>query len=602
MCTQLGVRTLRTQFRSKCIQTDIPPEASQFLPSTGSTPMKPPAKRPRLELEEEEEEDIFAPIPGARAMEVDDDESSFDLQQSQSSQAAVDADDPSYNPADSLAEMSASADTLVAEGLPHHKEKKYIIYRSCLMELFKECPLCQRPSQVSSKTRGTMLIVEQTCTYCAQKVRTWRSQPMIRSMPAGNIQLSSAIYIAGESFSKFERVFNEMNVAIHKYRTFRRHTKNYVEPAIVYAWKQSQNDLLAQCQSSPNGIIAGGDMRADSPGHSAKYGSYTMMNLAVDKVIDVQLVQSNQVGGSNLMEKQGLADSLAFLEQKDVTVKCIVTDRHPQIQKYLKDNGISQYYDVWHLEKSISKQLEKIAKTKNCEELRPWIRSIRNHIYWTASSSSTGPEREAKWKAILNHVRNIHVHQNSPLFEKCLHPIRDTTQWSKWLKAGSSAFHKLEKVLENKRILKDVMKLSPHHQTSSLEAFHAVIIRFAPKSVAYTYIGMLCRTLLAVLHFNENSRRPQAKNKKGEPMHAVRFPKARKGECRAVPVLVDPTFRYAGDLMDLIFEKVIEDPAPYTTELMEIPVPEDLCAEYERPDREDVIARYVSRFNSEHDV
>ena len=43
--------------------------------------------------------------------------------------------------------------------------------------------------------------------------------------------------------------------------------------------------------------------------------------------------------------------------------------------------------------------------------------------------------------------------------------------------------------------------------------------------------------------------------------------------------------------MDLIFEKVIHDPAPYTAELKEIPVAEDLCAGYERPDRADVILR-----------
>ena len=54
---------------------------------------------------------------------------------------------------------------------------------------------------------------------------------------------------------------------------------------------------------------------------------------------------------------------------------------------------------------------------------------------------------------------------------------------------------------------------------------------------------------------------------------------------------------YAAGLMDLIFEKVVVDPAPYTAVLKEIPVPEDLCAEFPRPDREEVIDRFVSRFN-----
>ena len=37
--------------------------------------------------------------------------------------------------------------------------------------------------------------------------------------------------------------------------------------------------------------MLGGDGRADSPGHSAKFGSYTMMELKKKIVIDIQLVQ-----------------------------------------------------------------------------------------------------------------------------------------------------------------------------------------------------------------------------------------------------------------------------------------------------------------------
>jgi hypothetical protein len=47
------------------------------------------------------------------------------------------------------------------------------------------------------------------------------------------------------------------------------------------------------------------------------------------------------------------------------------------------------------------------------------------------------------------------------------------------LSAATQSFYKLEKLLTNKRVLKDVAKLSPHHQTSSLEAFHVVILCFA---------------------------------------------------------------------------------------------------------------------------
>ncbi|XP_016112775.1 uncharacterized protein [Sinocyclocheilus grahami] len=301
-----------------------------------------------------------------------------------------------------------------------------------------------------------------------------------------------------------------------------------------------------------HGVIVGGDMRADSPGHSAKYGSYTMMDLHTNTVVDNKLVQSNKVGGSCHMEKEGLTRSLALLESRGVNLDCIVTDRHPQVQKFLRERNITHYYDVWHMAKGISKKLEAISKQKDCEKLKKWMKSINNHIYWTAAGSTSEPERIAKWTAILNHVRDVHTHED-PLYPKCEHAIRKTTDKSNWLQADTLAFNKLEKLLTNKSTLKDVAKLSPHHQTSSLEAFHAVILRFAPKNVVFPFIGMLCRLYLAAMHYNENADRPKAETEEGVPLFEISFPKARKGECSVKPQKTQPTFDYVADMMDLIF-------------------------------------------------
>ena len=54
------------------------------------------------------------------------------------------------------------------------------------------------------------------------------------------------------------------------------------------------------------------------------------------------------------MEKEGLKRSLALLEASGVTLDCIVTDRHLQIQKYLREKGITQYYDVWHIDRGMT--------------------------------------------------------------------------------------------------------------------------------------------------------------------------------------------------------------------------------------------------------
>lgn len=51
------------------------------------------------------------------------------------------------------------------------------------------------------------------------------------------------------------------------------------------------------------------------------------------------------------MEKEGLKRGLDCLQANNITVDYIVTDRHTQVQKYLRDRNVTQYYDVWHLEK-----------------------------------------------------------------------------------------------------------------------------------------------------------------------------------------------------------------------------------------------------------
>ncbi len=84
----------------------------------------------------------------------------------------------------------------------------------------------------------------------------------------------------------------------------------------------------------------------------------------------------------------------------------------------------------------LSKKLLKISQRKECEKLRKWLRSIKNHIYWTAAASSSGQERVAKWTSILNHVQDIHTHEDA-VFPRCLHPRRTSRDKSKWLRAGA---------------------------------------------------------------------------------------------------------------------------------------------------------------------
>ena len=114
---------------------------------------------------------------------------------------------------------------------------------------------------------------------------------MVQNIPAGNILLSAAIYLNGASFKKINRVFDSMNVQTVCTRTHYSHMNSFLQPAIYSYWKDKQRQLFEMHMSLGGSLTLGGDMRADSPGHCAKYGCYTMMDLQAGRVIDIQLIQ-----------------------------------------------------------------------------------------------------------------------------------------------------------------------------------------------------------------------------------------------------------------------------------------------------------------------
>lgn len=54
------------------------------------------------------------------------------------------------------------------------------------------------------------------------------------------------------------------------------------------------------------------------------------------------------------MEKEGLIRAIEVLQgQQNFDIECIVTDRHPQIRKWMRESmkSVKHYYDVWHVAK-----------------------------------------------------------------------------------------------------------------------------------------------------------------------------------------------------------------------------------------------------------
>ena len=103
--------------------------------------------------------------------------------------------------------------------------------------------------------------------------------------------MSASVLFSGSLLSKVFRVFWIMNCASISERTFFYHQDKYLHPAIHTIWKESQTSMLTVLQVEQKPLVLGGDGRCDSPGFSAKYGSYAFMEIEHNVVLNVELVQ-----------------------------------------------------------------------------------------------------------------------------------------------------------------------------------------------------------------------------------------------------------------------------------------------------------------------
>uniref|UniRef100_A0A3Q2PX19 Uncharacterized protein n=1 Tax=Fundulus heteroclitus TaxID=8078 RepID=A0A3Q2PX19_FUNHE len=314
-------------------------------------------------------------------------------------------------------------------------------------------------------------------------------------------------------------------------------------------------------------LICAGDGRSDSPGHCAKYGSYTLLEQTVNKVLDIQVVQSNEVKNASWCE-----------------IAVLITDRHMQIVKWVRENltQTSHRFDIWHIAKGIGKKVEGLGKGKDFEAVVKWRKSIVNHLYWCAASTSSGDGDEiiAKWESVAFHVQNQHTDLNNARFPACAHPPLVEQRQKEWLTPPT----KLEDILLSTRLLNNIKKLSVDFQTSSLEAFHSLILHFAPKHTAFSNLGMRTRLTLAALHYNENSDRSEATTKDGDLRYGLRIRKTNKIPCS-----------YYFSLCDISCVKVsyIQH---YALKLHDLPGP--LASEMTMPDKKEAVSQLVSRYKS----
>ena len=214
------------------------------------------------------------------------------------------------------------------------KEKKFIVFESCLLKLLQRCCSCGQEIELNTSVKGTLLMVNGTCPD--GHVLNWQSQPLIRDMGAGNLLVAAAILFCDLTFTGISNLAKLLNLAMFSESTFYRLQKEYLFPVIHTNYVMQHDAVLKFLRG--NDLKLSGDGRCDSPGYSAKYCTYSLVDSATDLILDYKLIQSSETGSSVAMEKEGLRRSLNYLLEQGVSIVTIATDRHRGVGALMKSN------------------------------------------------------------------------------------------------------------------------------------------------------------------------------------------------------------------------------------------------------------------------
>ncbi|XP_077155372.1 uncharacterized protein LOC143817781 [Ranitomeya variabilis] len=420
----------------------------------------------------------------------------------------------------------------------HAAEKQNLVFDCCLRLLISKVPCQQTPrrqgklTKLKQKLVGSMITIFVQCEN-GHHFKLWDSQPKHELRPLGNVLISSAIILSGQSFLRMKHFFTTLKITEYPHglggrlKHISKIKKIYIFPAIDHHWNLEQRNVLEDMKKAS--VCLTGDGQSDSPGFCVKYCIYSMMDTESKKICRLSVEQVVPPTRSVSLEKIAFERNINFFLEQGLDIQVIATDRYVAIRKLMREKypNIQHQFDVWLLAKSVGKKILAASKKRG---------------------RRAADQQILGWKLKLQHVRNILEWSGSEPYIACEHlPLTaEKLDNTKWLEPTPTAMSLLKGIAESKNLQRDIRQINYFCHTGELELYHSVCLKYRPKCLHFFIDGMIACSQLAALDHNRSIDRLKAvvqhdneTDSTGSVRYHLEFSKARKAW--VVKCLCEPT-------------------------------------------------------------
>ncbi len=199
--------------------------------------------------------------------------------------------------------------------------------------------ICNLPQQLTHEIIGSVCKLRWTCH--ANHHGMWVSSEIVTHshhapVYLNNLLVTASILLSGNQYAKVSTLCKFLQLCIPSSSVFCRDQRLFHIPVIMNMWETMKN-TVEEILSPYDGLILGGDGRNDSPGFSARFGTYFTMDLITKVIVDMEVLHKRHTGGIlTNMEREARTTILLRLMKK-FDIGEFVTDASSSIIKRIRD-------------------------------------------------------------------------------------------------------------------------------------------------------------------------------------------------------------------------------------------------------------------------